>query len=65
MTILDTIIARKKIEVIKAKRENSIKTLENRAYFKSPKISLKEFILDKTDQELLLNSNENHHQKAL
>lgn len=48
MTILDTIIARKKIEIIKYKRENSIKTLENRAYFKSPKISLKEFILDKS-----------------
>lgn len=47
MTILDTIIARKKIEVVKSKRDNSIKTLENSASFSVPKISLNEFILNK------------------
>lgn len=46
MTILDTIIARKKIEVVKAKRDTSIQTLENGSYFNMPKISLKEFILN-------------------
>lgn len=47
MTILDTIIALKKIEVVKSKRDNSIKTLENSASFSAPKISLNEFILNK------------------
>jgi indole-3-glycerol phosphate synthase len=47
MTILDTIIARKKFEVVKAKREKSVKTLESSSHFNAPKISLKDFILHK------------------
>ncbi|MGB0896244.1 MAG: indole-3-glycerol phosphate synthase TrpC [Flavobacteriaceae bacterium] len=45
MTILDTIIERKKIEVIHDKRSTSIQQLEQSTYFNTPKISLKEYIL--------------------
>ena len=47
MTILDAIIARKKIEVEEAKQKTSIQTLEKSAYFNVPKISLKDYILNK------------------
>lgn len=53
MTILDTIVARKKIEVAKSKQDNSIKSLENSVYFTSPKISLKEFILDENKSGII------------
>ena len=45
MNILDTIIAHKKIDVAKAKKATSIKSLEESHYFSAPKISLKEYIL--------------------
>ena len=47
MTILDTIISRKKNEVVKTKRETSVQTLEKSTYFNDQKISLKEYILNK------------------
>ena len=50
MNILDTIIARKKIEVAERKRNKSISDLENGPFFKNRTLSFKEFLLreDKT-----------------
>lgn len=45
MTILDTIIAHKKIEVATAKERFLIKSLENSKHFSAAKISLKDYIL--------------------
>jgi indole-3-glycerol phosphate synthase len=50
MNILDTIIAKKKIEVAERKRNKSISELENGPFFKNETLSLKEYLLreDKT-----------------
>ena len=50
MNILDTIIAKKKIEVAARKRSNNIVELEKRAFFKKETLSFKDFLLapDKT-----------------
>ena len=50
MNILDTIIAKKKIEVEKRKREKTISELERMLFFKDKTFSFKEFLLrtDKT-----------------
>ena len=50
MNILDTIIAKKKIEVAARKRGNNIVELEKRAFFKKETLSFKDFLLapDKT-----------------
>jgi indole-3-glycerol phosphate synthase len=50
MNILDTIIARKKIEVTERKRDKSISELENKLFFKNKTLSFSDFLLreDKT-----------------
>jgi indole-3-glycerol phosphate synthase len=50
MNILDTIIARKKIEVTERKRDKSISELENEPFFKNKTLSFRDFLLreDKT-----------------
>ena len=50
MNILDTIIAKKKIEVAERKRNKSISELENGPFFKNETLSFKEYLLreDKT-----------------
>jgi len=50
MNILDTIIARKKIEVRERKRDKSISALENEPFFKNKTLSFGDFLLreDKT-----------------
>ncbi len=53
MTILDTILAHKKIEVRNAKREKPVNLLEKSANFNSPNVSLKEFILDKSKSGII------------
>ncbi len=45
MNILDTIIAKKKIEVAERKRNKSIAELENSSYFNNKTLSLKDFLL--------------------
>ncbi len=47
MNILDTIIARKKIEVEKRKINKSISELEDEPFFKNEPLSFKEFLLRK------------------
>lgn len=47
MNILDTIIAKKKIEVAEAKRNRSVAALEGGAYFKTKALSFKEFLMRK------------------
>ena len=47
MNILDTIIAKKKIEVEKRKREKTISELERMLFFKNETVSFKEFLLRK------------------
>lgn len=46
MNILETIVAKKKIEVAESKRTTKLSDLENRPFFKKPTLSFKEFILD-------------------
>jgi indole-3-glycerol phosphate synthase len=46
MNILDTIIAKKAIEVAERKQQTSIKALEQSAFFQRPTFSLKQFLLD-------------------
>jgi len=50
MNILDTIIAKKKIEVEEKKSSESISSLERKYYFKKPTLSFRDFLLkdDKT-----------------
>lgn len=48
MNILDTIIARKRIEVAERMKTISISQLENTAFFKKPVLSLKKSLLDET-----------------
>jgi len=50
MNILDTIIAKKKIEVAEKKSSESISSLERKYYFKKPTLSFRDFLLrdDKT-----------------
>ncbi len=47
MNILDTIIAKKKIEVAKRKRAKSIAELENGPFFKNETLSFRDFLLRK------------------
>lgn len=47
MNILDTIIAKKKIEVVERKLAKSISELENDPFFKNKTLSFKEFLLRK------------------
>ncbi len=46
MNILDTIIAKKRLEVAEKKRMQSISELESGAYFKKPVLSFKQFLLN-------------------
>ena len=50
MNILDTIIAKKKIEVAEKKKNKSISEIENGPFFKNETLSFREFLLreDKT-----------------
>lgn len=48
MNILDTIIARKRVEVAERKKERSITDLEKGPFFKKETLSLKQFIQDDT-----------------
>ena len=50
MNILDTIIAKKKIEVAEKKSLGSIASLERKNFFKKPVLSFRDFLLrdDKT-----------------
>ncbi len=45
MNILDTIIARKKIEVAERKRNKSIAELEKEPFFKNKTLSFSDFLL--------------------
>ncbi len=45
MNILDTIIAKKKIEVAERKRNKDIRALENETFFKNKTLSFKEYLL--------------------
>ena len=46
MNILDTIVARKKLEVAERKQKLSVADLEKGKFFASPTLSLKSFLLD-------------------
>ena len=46
MNILDTIVAHKKTEVAKRKRETSVAQLEKGKFFANETLSLKKFLLD-------------------
>ncbi len=48
MNILDTIIAKKRLEVAERKKNVSISQLEKTVFFKKPVLSLKKFLLDET-----------------
>ena len=48
MNILDTIVARKKIEVAERKQKLSVAELEKGKFFASPTLSLKSFLLDES-----------------
>ena len=48
MNILDTIVARKKIEVAERKQRTSIAELEKGKFFANETLSLRSFLLDQT-----------------
>lgn len=53
MNILDTIIAKKKIEVVKRKRSKTVSELEEMAFFKKETFSFKNFLLDKNKTAII------------
>ena len=65
MNILDTIIAKKKIEVAERKSDKSIAELENGPFFKNKTLSFRDFLLRKIKRASLQNSKENRLQKEL
>ena len=65
MNILETIIAKKKIEVAERKRNKSIAELENGPFFKNKTLSFRDFLLREDKTGIIAEFKRKSRQKAL